>query len=221
MSGRAALTRVDPEVSRLKFEHEVNRLAEKRVVLQSRGIFVFGSPTYPVIELLFVPRHPLQVVIPTQPSHSVKAPPGSPPAPMTGVVVEVPSLAAQAFKARFDLTDYDLRAPSLEFRDPWTDALLPYGTMFRALQYEKDRKTHTVLLDDHPITHKPFLCLRGIREYHEHPQHSGDDWLLYRPQMGLFPIVMSLWRVSIDIVHPRLAYQSNGLQVQWNAEEKG
>lgn len=135
-------------------------------------------------------------------------------------VAEVPSLSARAFKAHFDLTDYDLHAPSLEFRDPWTDAFLTYGTMFRALEYEKQRQTHIVLLDEHPTTHKPFLCLRGIREYHEHPQHSGDDWLLYRTQMSLFSITMSLWRVSIDLIHPMLIPQPGGLQVQWTAEEK-
>ena len=26
----------------------------------------------------------------------------------------------------------------------------------------------------------PFLCLAGVREYHEHPAHSGDHWLSYR-----------------------------------------
>lgn len=133
---------------------------------------------------------------------------------------EVPSLAARAFKAHFDLSDYDLCAPSLEFRDPWTDALLPYATMFRALEYEQKRKAHVVLLDDHPTTHKPFLCLRGVREYHEHPQHSGDEWLLYRSQMSLFSIAMSLWRVSVDLIRPTLIPQPVGWQVQWNAEEK-
>ena len=220
MSGQAALTRVDPEVSRLKFERDVNRLAEQQADLQSRGIFVFGTPTYPIVELIFVPRHPLQVVVATQQPNNIEPPPGMPPGAIAMAIAAVPSISAQAFKARFDLTDYDLRAPSLEFRDPWTDALLPYGTMFRALEHEKDRQTHLVLLDDHPITHKPFLCLRGIREYHEHPQHSGDDWLLYRTHMSLFSIVMSLWRVSIDIVRPMLIPQPTGLQVQWVAEEK-
>jgi hypothetical protein len=218
--GQAALTRVDPEVSRLKFEREVNRLAEQQADLQRRGIFVFGTPTYPIVELIFVPRHLLQVVIATQQSNNIELPPDAPPGAITMAIAAVPSIAAQAFKARFDLTDYDLRAPSLEFRDPWTDALLPYGTMFRALEYEKDRQAHLVLLDDHPTTHKPFLCLRGIREYHEHPQHSGDDWLLYRTEMSLFSIVMSLWRVSIDIVRPMLVPHPAGLQVQWNAEKK-
>lgn len=26
----------------------------------------------------------------------------------------------------------------------------------------------------------PFLCMRGVREYHRHPGHTGDAWLLYR-----------------------------------------
>ncbi len=26
----------------------------------------------------------------------------------------------------------------------------------------------------------PFLCLPGVREYHEHPAHSGDAWELHR-----------------------------------------
>ena len=220
MSGQAALTRVDPEVSRLKFEREVYRLADQRADLHRHGIFVFGEPTYPIVELIFVPRHPLQVAIAASQSSDIKLPPDAPPGAIAMAIAAVPSLSAQAFKARFDLTDYDLRAPSLEFRDPWTDALLPYATMFRALEYEKDRQAHLVLLDDHPTTHKPFLCLRGIREYHEHPQHSGDDWLLYRTQMSLFSIVMSLWRVSIDLVHPILFPHPAGLQVQWNAEEK-
>lgn len=220
MSGQAALTRVDPEVSRLKFEREVKRLADHQADLQSRGIFIFGTPTYPIIELIFVPRHPLQVAFQTQLPINIELPPGTPPGAVAIAVAVVPGIAAQAFKARFDLSDYDLRAPSLEFRDPWSDKLLTYGSMFRAIEYEKDRQAHLILLDDHPITHKPFLCLRGIREYHEHPQHSGDDWLLYRTGMSLFSIVMSLWRVSIDLIHPRLAPHPTGLEVQWNAEEK-
>lgn len=221
MSGQAALTRVDPEVSRLKFEREINRLANQQTDLHAHGVFLIGTPIYPIVELLFVPRHPLQVVIPIPQSSNYKLPPEAPPGAIAMAVAAFPSLSAQAFKARFDLTDYDLRAPSLEFRDPWKeDTLLSYSTMFRAFEYEKDRQSHLVLLDDHPTTHKPFLCLRGIREYHEHPQHSGDDWLLYRTQMSLFSIVMSLWRASIDLVHPILIPHPNGLQVQWNVEGK-
>lgn len=26
----------------------------------------------------------------------------------------------------------------------------------------------------------PFLCVAGVREYHDHPAHSGDPWELHR-----------------------------------------
>ena len=206
--------RTDPEVTRLKFGQEVHRLNEQQSTLQSRGIFVVGAPTYPSIDLLFLPHHFLQVAVPARQSGTILLPQGA------MAQLDVPSLAARAFKAHFDLTDYDIQPPSLEFRDVWTDEPLKYETMFRALEFEEHRKTQLVLLPEHPKTGRPFLCLRGVREYHEHPQHSGDDWLLYRKGMGLFSIAMSLWRVSLDLVHPRLVIQPGGLQVQWLAEER-
>ncbi len=221
--------RVDPQVNRMKFDRELGRLIDQRSILEARGIFVLSSTAFPCVDVVIVPRHPLSVAIPPLPGTQLppgvqlpSPPPGLPAGATTMmlIAIEIPSLAVRAFKARFDLTDYDLRAPSLEFRDPWTDALLPYATMFRAVEYEEQRKAHLVLLDDHPTTHKPFLCLRGIREYHEHPQHSGDDWMLYRQTLSLFSIVNSLWRVSVDINHPQLVVQPNGIQVLFNSEEK-
>lgn len=214
MLGRAALTRVDPAVCELKFEREVQRLADQRLVLESHGIFVLGNPTFPNVDLLYVHRHELSLVLPVQQSGLIQLPTGfTTAAPMAG-------LAPRAFRARFNLTDYDLRAPSLEFRDAWTGVPLKYNECPRAFEYEKHRLAHLVLLDDHPSTHKPFLCLRGIREYHEHPQHSGDDWLLYRRQMNLFSAAMALWRACIDLAHATIVPIPNGLQVQWIAEEK-
>lgn len=206
--------RVDPEVNRVKYDREVARLQEQRLELDRRGIILLGSTSYPNIDLLFVSRHRLRTVIPVTQQGSLFLPVGS------RVAVEIPGLSASAFKAHFDLSNYDIEAPSLEFRDPWTDSPLQYNTMFRALQFDQHRKGHIVLLDDHPSTHRPFLCLRGIREYHDHPQHSGDEWLLYRESINMFSIAMSVWRVSIDLVHPVLIIQENGAQVQWTGEEK-
>lgn len=210
--------RIDPQVSRLKFDRDVATLVHQRAVLESRGIFLLTSTKYPHVDILFVSKHPLRAAVPAQLATSTSL--ILPTSATRMMLIEFPSLSIRAFKARFDLTDYDLRAPSLEFRDPWTDLPLEYRTMFRALEFEKDRKAHLVLLDDHPNTHKPFLCLRGIREYHEHPQHSGDDWLLYRGTMNLFSIVMSVWRASVDLVHPQLIPQANGFQLNSVAEEK-
>lgn len=210
------LARVDPSVSRAKFDRELGRLKEQASTLQARGVFLLGTPTFPFIELAYVPRRALQVGVPAAQPGAIVLPAGA----IQIMVAAVPALAARAFKARFDLTDYDLRAPSLEFRDLWTDEFLAFNTMFRALEFQRERQAHVVLLDNHPVTHKPFLCLRGFREYHEHPQHSGDEWLLYRNDLSLFTAVMSLWRVSIDLVQPMLMPHPGGLQVNWNAEAK-
>lgn len=206
--------RLDPAVSRVKFDRELARLQARTDTLESRGIVLLSSSAFPVLDLLFVPRHFLRAVVPVSQQGALFLPPGA------KAAIEVPSLSATAFKGHFDLSNYDLEPPSLEFRDAWTDTPLRYNTMFRALQFDKDRKGHVVLLDDHPVTHKPFLCMRGIREYHEHPQHSGDEWLLYRESINMFSVVMSLWRVSVDLVHPVLIIQENGIQVQWTGEEK-
>jgi hypothetical protein len=154
-----------------------------------------------------MPRRPLAIVLQQK-------------GPSEFVGLEIPNLAARAFKARFDLSDYDMRAPGIEFLDPWTSAPLDYNLMFRAFEYEKVRGAQLVLLGDHPITHKPFLCLRGVREYHEHPQHSGDDWLNYRPQLRLFDVVLAVWRTAIDLTKPNLLNLPQGFQVLWVAEEK-
>lgn len=37
------------------------------------------------------------------------------------------------------------------------------------------------LMQAHSPEDVPFLCLAGVREYHEHPAHSGDLWELHRP----------------------------------------
>lgn len=37
------------------------------------------------------------------------------------------------------------------------------------------------LLQDYGPETLPFLCLPGVREYHQHPGHSGDAWELHRP----------------------------------------
>ena len=204
---------VDSEVTRRKFDDEVRRLVGQRSELEARGILLLHSTQYPVVELLFVPRHKLRIPVATPPP-GFNIPPGA------TFAVEIPSLAVRAFKAHFDLTDFDLRAPSLEFRDAWTDELLVIGQMSPALDFDSERKLYPVLLLDHPITHKPFLCMRGIREYHEHPQHTGDEWLLYRNDMNLFSIVMMVWRVTIDLVHPQLAFSPNAVGVQFVGEAK-
>jgi hypothetical protein len=204
--------RVDPRVAKSKFENEVSILSRNRAALEERGIFVLGLPTYPLIDVLFVPKNTVLA------GAAMEVPGG--PEPVNINVMDLPALTGRAFRVRLDLTDYDLQAPSVEFRDQWTSELIPYETIFRAQEYEPTRGAHVVLLDDHPLTHKPFLCLRGVREYHEHPQHSGDDWMLYRRHMNVFSLLQNIWRVSVDLVRPMLVLTPSAGQLQWLINQK-
>src|SRR4051812_40860009 len=125
---RCGSMRLDPRVAREKYDRELARLSEQRHTLERRGGFLLGSSGYPAIDLFFAPRHPLRVALPASQTGSGLVLPQN-----TFMLAEVPGLAARSFKARFDLSDFDLRAPSVDFRDPWTDELLGYDTMFRAL----------------------------------------------------------------------------------------
>jgi hypothetical protein len=78
---------------------------------------------------------------------------------------------------RLDYTNYDLWPPSLTFIDPRTRE--PASPPVRA-PATTPVGVRDALIDGHPDTGRPFLCLPGIREYHNHPQHTGDDWLLHR-----------------------------------------
>lgn len=206
--------RADRQVSERKFQRELERVRHQRSDLEARGIFVVGESQYPTVDAVYLPRNPLRVAVQTPPNALIALPVGS------IAFVEIVSLAARAFKVRFDLSDFDMRAPSVEFLDVFSGRPLDYNTSFRALEYEQNRKAHVVLLPDHPATHKTFLCRRGIREYHEHPQHTGDDWMLYRAGSSLFDTMLAVWRVCVDLVTPSIVPTTQGMQIRWTAEEK-
>lgn len=80
-------------------------------------------------------------------------------------------------RLRYD--NYDLWPPSLRFIDPRTGGLtMPPVQAVDRVGGDSDEVRNALL--GHPTEGVPFLCLPGIREYHSHPQHSGDDWLLHR-----------------------------------------
>lgn len=105
---------------------------------------------------------------------------------------------------RLNFDNYDLWPPSLTFIGPMTGR--PALPVVNAPERDERGEPRNVLLG-HPITKQPFLCLPGLREYHSHPQHSGDDWLLHRTsgQGRLAVICDRVWR--------RMARNVLGLQV--------
>jgi putative metal binding uncharacterized protein len=60
---------------------------------------------------------------------------------------------------------------------------------------------------------KPFLCMRGVREYHDHPFHSNDPWLAHRGtgvgtlyhildvihRHGIVPLNQWAYNISVNI----------------------
>jgi hypothetical protein len=78
---------------------------------------------------------------------------------------------------RLTYENYDLWPPSLSFIDVFS-GLSCSAPLTEALIEGPDGQPRNVLMRDE--AGRPFLCLRGTREYHAHPDHSGDLWALYR-----------------------------------------
>ena len=117
---------------------------------------------------------------------------------------------------RLDFTNYDLWPPSVEFIDPSTGE---YAPPFVQALVESGEEAHNLVVDSHPATNRPFFCIPGIRQYHDHPQHSGDSWLLHRAagEGTLATICDRIWRGmarNVLGIHLELGTLPGQLQVQ-------
>ena len=153
---------VNPAVSRAKFDREVARYRELEEEHTRRGWFLIKAE-YPKVFVVF------------------GAPQLRPPALVFGALI--------------DFTDYDLWPPSVKLVDPFTrepykDKDLPRRLLRQpaapdvpgdqALAGQLPLVQPQDLMVAHDPEDVPFLCIPGVREYHEHPSHSGDSWLLHR-----------------------------------------
>lgn len=110
---------------------------------------------------------------------------------------------------RLDYWNFDLWPPSLTFLDPMTRQ--PSPPPVRAPDRVSATEVRDALIDQHPATLQPFLCLPGIREYHSHPQHSGDEWLLHRHlrEGDLAVVCERIWRrMARNVLGMSVAIQS-------------
>lgn len=127
-----------------------------------------------------------------------------------------PPVPAMPACVRVDFTDYDLQPPSVEFIDPVTGefAQPPVQALI-----DTDEGPRNLLVQMHPETGRPFFCVPGIREYHAHPQHAGDSWLLHRSGGAgtLAAICDRIWRSmarSLLGIHMQLQTLPTGLQLE-------
>jgi Predicted metal binding domain len=205
--------RIDPAVSRAKYAEAIRHLDAQAETLRQRGCWV-QRMSYPEVDVVFLPRAPLRVSVPVVQASELILRPGS--AKATLMPISLGALAGRAFGVRVLMDDYDQRAPSITFRDPWTWAPLAHGEIPIGYTVDETGKAQLVRLDEHPETKQPFLCLRGTREYHEHPQHTGDDWMLYRAGASLFDLLSQVWLTCVQQAHPNILFlPQKGLPLSW------
>lgn len=135
------------------------------------------------------------------------------------------------FGALIDFEDYDAQPLKVTLVHPCSRrpltlqeilpqvVQLPTGHQFRGrlMRLRRDSSQPTGLAADQFLAGYdfdpnalPFLCIAGVRAYHEHPAHTGDSWWLYRGtgRGTLHQIVQMLWTYgSKNIVQPLLQSQ--------------
>lgn len=106
-----------------------------------------------------------------------------------------------AFSVELDYTNWDFEPPSLILTNPFTGKALKSNEVgIQFLQWNNEAGKPQPLLVGLDI---PFLCIPGIREYHNHQHHSGDSWFLYR-NMGegkLCDLIEKLIKHSVALIN--------------------
>jgi len=109
-----------------------------------------------------------------------------------------------------DFTNYDLEPPSVRLVDPFTrepyrhrnlpTALLRRQVVNFAVPGMPQLSGSIPLMQAHSPDEVPFLCIPGVREYHEHPAHTGDSWLLHRGLGAgtLFHILNTIYQYGVQ-----------------------
>lgn len=151
---------VDPDVSRRKFETEVEQFRALAGDYRRRGWFLLEAEFPVVFVMLVVPQ--LQ------------------PAPvLTGVEFDYTNYDAVPPSVVF--VNPFTRQPYLARELP---TALPRAISQQEIQIAPGLQAKLMpqqnLLQSYGPDEIPFLCLAGVREYHAHPAHSGDAWGLYR-----------------------------------------
>ena len=153
---------VDPSVSRTKFEREIDDYRALESDYRARG-WLLVKAEWPVVVVVLA-------------SHQTKPP---------AIVAAV----------QFDYSNYDAEPPSVRFIDPFSGRLLPFNELPTRLPrgvpgqempmpVPGGPKVQVMMAQDLMQAHSPedipFLCVPGVKEYHDHPGHSGDPWEVHR-----------------------------------------
>lgn len=171
---------VDPAVTRAKFEVEIAAFRAREAEHQQRGWWMLEA-AFPTVFVVFVAAQ-LR------------------PAPVV-------------FGVLLDFSNYDLEPPSVRLVHPFTR--VPYRLRELPTQLPRRRTVSIPLgpeghmaqqIADVPlmVAHDPgdipFLCVPGVREYHAHPAHTGDSWLLHRGRGSgtLYALLHTIYQYGVQ-----------------------
>jgi hypothetical protein len=78
---------------------------------------------------------------------------------------------------------------------PGIDLLRSDGSFLPVNSSNPGGNTGVFNMSAHPATGRPFVCMRGSREYHVHPNHARDSWapLAANDNYTLLGILYQLW----------------------------
>lgn len=153
---------VDPTVSRTKFERELVEYRQQREHYLRRGWLLLEAEFPRILVIFAAPNlNPAAVIMGVQFDYSnYDAEPPS--------VKLVKPFSGEPFKAKELPTTLNRSLPPKELEVP--------GIPNQKMQINPVQP----YVQSYGPDEIPFLCIQGVREYHNHPAHSGDAWELHR-----------------------------------------
>lgn len=88
------------------------------------------------------------------------------------------------FAVKINFDNYDVQPLSVQFVHPLTFQPVLASQMPTKLPRRLESSPMPQFLLQHNSDDRPFFCIPGVREYHEHTYHTGDSWFLYRKNGG-------------------------------------
>jgi hypothetical protein len=204
---------VHPQVARTKYAREVENLSRDAAHYRSLGVFLLEAD-YPTVLIGFAaPKlKPAPFVFAMEADYSdydLLPPSVRFVDPFTSVPYKASELPTKMLRQVGPARPANLPVPSppeaAEVGGARAEAPGPVPVpMMGGLMIVE----HQPLLQDYGPDEIPFLCLPGVREYHEHPGHSGDAWELHR-RNGAGSLVRLVDVVRTYAVDPVAGWQVN------------
>jgi hypothetical protein len=190
----------NPAVAHTKFDREVEQLRDGAAHFWQKGVFLLEAD-YPTVLVAFAAPQltPPALVMAVRFDYSdfdLKPPSVRFVNPFTGTpyaAAELPTLMLRSVEQplgdQFPVS-FPAQAPGGEGQNP-PEAGDPAPRPFVV--------THQPLIQSHEGG-VPFLCVPGVREFHEHPGHTGQPWELERPTGagGLVRLVELIHKYAIE-----------------------